>query len=74
MIVDVIKFKDIDNLDMLKIAANVVRHVEDSKISFIFSDNFKVEDIPDDVIINMLDNIDNSYKWLRDYSMDHFIL
>ena len=28
MIVDVIKFKDIDNLDMLKIAANVARHIE----------------------------------------------
>ena len=59
MIVDVIKFKDIDNLDMLKIAANVARHVEEIVIDLKFSNNFKVEDIPDDVIINMLDNIEN---------------
>lgn len=28
MIVDVIKFKEIDNLDMLSIAAKIVKHVE----------------------------------------------
>ena len=59
MIVDVIKEKNIYNLDMLKIAANVARHVEEIVIRVQFSDNFKVEDIPDGVIINLLDNIEN---------------
>ena len=58
MIVDVIKFKDIDNLDMLKIAANVARHVEEIVLYLNFLDNFKLEDIPDDVVINLLDNVE----------------
>ena len=44
---------------MLSIAANIVRHVEEIEINLNFPDNFKVEDIPDDVIINLLDNIEN---------------
>ena len=59
MIVDVIKFKDIDNLDMLKIAAKVAKHVEEIRIDLEFSNNFKIEDMPDNDIINMLDNIEN---------------
>ena len=59
MIVDVIKFKEIDNLGMLKIAAKIAKHVENIFIIVQFSNNFKVEDIPDDVIINMLDNVEN---------------
>ena len=39
--------------------ASIVKHVECSYIYFDFSDDFKLEDMPDDVIINMLDNIEN---------------
>ena len=39
--------------------ANIVKHVEYSKIYIDFSNNFKVEDVSDDVIINLLDNIEN---------------
>ena len=39
--------------------ASIVKHVEYSYIYFDFSDGFRVEDIPDDVIINMLYNVGN---------------
>ena len=39
--------------------ASIVKHVECNEINFWFSDNFKVEDVSDDVIINLLDNIEN---------------
>ena len=39
--------------------ASIVKHVESSEIYFEFSDDFKLKDIPDDVIINLLDNIDS---------------
>ena len=39
--------------------ASIVKHVESSYIYFDFSDDFKLEDMPDDVIISMLDNIEN---------------
>ena len=38
---------------------NIVKHVESSEINLYFSNNFKLEDISDDVIINLLDNIEN---------------
>ena len=46
-----------NNISHLKIKASVVKHIEYRYIYFNFSDDFKVEDIPDEVIINMLDNI-----------------
>ena len=39
--------------------ASVVKHIEYRYIYFNFSDDFKVEDIPDDVVIKLLDNIEN---------------
>ena len=39
--------------------ASIVKHVECSEIYIDFSDNFKVEDVSDDVIMNMLGNIEN---------------
>ena len=39
--------------------AKIVKHVEYSEIRFKFSNNFNIEDMPDDVIINLLDNIEN---------------
>ena len=39
--------------------ASIVKHVEYSHIYFDLSNSFKLEDIPDDVIINMLDNLEN---------------
>ena len=39
--------------------ASIVKHIEYNEIYFNFSDGFRVEDIPDDVIINLLDNVEN---------------
>ena len=39
--------------------AKIVKHVEYSEIYFQFSNNFNIEDVPDNVIINLLDNIEN---------------
>ena len=57
IIIDIIKENDITSLDMLSIAAKVAKHVENIFIRVKFSDNFRVEDVPDDVIINILDNL-----------------
>lgn len=54
-----IQCEEIDNLKNLMIHANISKHIEHSYSSFRFSDNFKVEHMPDDVIINLLDNIEN---------------
>lgn len=35
------------NLNELKIKVNIAKYVECNGIEFIFSDNFKLEDIPD---------------------------
>ena len=47
------------NLTELKLKANIVKHIDHSEIYFEFSHNFKLEDVPDDAIINILDNIEN---------------
>ena len=47
------------NPNELQIKASIAKHVECSYIYFGFSDNFTVEDIPDDTIINLLDNVEN---------------
>ena len=59
MLVYFTKEYEVHNLSELKIKVSIVKHVECSDICFNFSDNLKVEDIPDDVIINLLDNIEN---------------
>ena len=47
------------NLNKLKMRAAIVKRIEYSYISFIFSNNFKVEDIQNYIIISMLDNLEN---------------
>ena len=59
MLVMFIKEDYITNIAELKMKANIVKHVEYSEIFLKFSDQFKLEDIPDDIVINMLDNIEN---------------
>ena len=59
MLVKFVKENYVHNLNELKIKASIVKHVECSYIYFDFSDDFKVEDIPDDIIINLLDNVGN---------------
>ena len=59
MIVDVIKDPNIFNPDMLSLAAKIAKHVEKIVLYLNFSDDFKLEDVPDDVVINLLDNIDS---------------
>lgn len=59
MLVNVINCKDIDNLDILRITGNVAKRVEKIIICLNFSDSFRVENIPDRDIINLLDNIEN---------------
>ena len=59
MLVYFIKGNDVYNLNELKMKAKIVKHVECSEIRFKLSDKFKVEDMPDDIIINLLDNIEN---------------
>lgn len=56
MFVDEYKIK---NLNELKMKANITKHVEYNFIYFEFSNNFKADDISDDVVITLLDNIEN---------------
>ncbi len=58
MFVNIMKYDEISNLEMLSIAAKVTKHVEEIGIKLNFSDNFKLEDIPDDIIISLLDNVE----------------
>lgn len=57
MLVNVVKCNDINNLDMFSIAGKIAKHVEEIGIKLKFSDSFKIEDIPNKVVINLLDNI-----------------
>lgn len=59
MLVNVINCKDIDNLDILRIAGNVAKRVEEIFVKLMFSNNFRIEDIPDRDVIDLLDNIEN---------------
>lgn len=59
MIVDVINETSINNLDILQIAGKIAKHTEYIGINLSFSDNCKVENIPDHVFIDLLDNIEN---------------
>ena len=59
MLVTFVKEDGVYNLSELKMKAKIVKHIEHREIYFNFSDNFKLEDIPDDSIINLLDNIEN---------------
>ena len=59
MLVKFVKEYEVNNLNQLKMKASIVKHLEYCEINFMFSDDFKIEDIPDNIIINMLDNIEN---------------
>ena len=59
MVVSIVKENNVKNLNELKIKASIVKHVECSEIRFIFSNKYNVENIPYDIIINMLDNMEN---------------
>lgn len=39
--------------------ANITKHVESSHIYIQFSNKLRVDEIPDDVIITMLNNVEN---------------
>ena len=39
--------------------ASIAKHVEYSEINLKLSYNFRLENIPDDVVIDLLDNIEN---------------
>lgn len=39
--------------------SQTAKYVEQIGINLSFSDNFRVEDIPDDAVIHLLDNIEN---------------
>lgn len=58
MLVTVIKENKINNLNMLSIAAIVAKHVEENDIIFNFSNDFKIDDIPDNNVIDLLENIE----------------
>ena len=59
MLVKFVNENWVKNQNELKMKASIVKHVECSKIYFNLSKRFKIEDIPDNVIINLLDNIDS---------------
>ena len=58
MLVTIIKENKINNLNMLSIAATVAKHVEENDIIFNFSNDFKIDDIPDNNVIDLLENIE----------------
>mgnify|MGYP007106001309 CR=1 FL=1 len=60
MLVNFVKYSDINNPSELKMNASIVKHVEQSEIYFEFSNNFILEDIPDEIIMNLRDNIENN--------------
>ena len=60
MLVNFVKYSDINNPSELKMNASIVKHVEQSEIIFNFSNNFILEDIPDEIIMNLRDNIENN--------------
>lgn len=61
-----------NNLNELNIKANIEMHVENSLIEFRFTDYFKLDDIPDGVLISTLVNVEN--KLLIVDGFDYFII
>ena len=47
MLVTFVEKQAVTNLKELKIKVSIAKHIECSGIHFRFSDNFKLEDIPD---------------------------
>lgn len=50
---------DVSGLEASKMKANISKYTELSSISIIFSQKFQPEDIPDDVIVSMLNNLEH---------------
>ena len=53
---------------------NIAKHLEYSLIRINFFDNFSLNDIPDKVIINMFDNIENRLLYIlrfKDFIIVH---
>ena len=59
MLVNFVKYSDINNPSELKMNASIVKHVEQSEIIFRLLFCFEGEYIPDDIIISMLSNIEH---------------
>lgn len=50
---------EVKNLSELRMRISMAKCVEYSEITINFSDDFRLEDIPDDTIINMLNYVEN---------------
>ena len=59
MLVNFATNNTITNLTELKMKSSISKHIEYSEINFQFSNNFRLKNILNDTIINMLDNIEN---------------
>lgn len=51
---------------------NISKHLECSEVYLKFSDKFKLNDIPDNTFINILDNVEN--RLLKVYGGEKFII
>ena len=65
MFIKLVNMAAVNNLSKLKMKVSIAKHVEFSDIYFDFSDNIKIEDIPDDIVISLLDNIENRLQLTR---------
>ena len=59
LLVGAVKCDWIENVNMFQMLGKVAKHVEETSVKFGSKGAVKIEDIPDDVIINLLDGIEN---------------
>lgn len=59
MFVTCIYEDEVNNVSELRMKASMAKYVEYSEITINFSDDFNLKDIPDDIVINMLNNVEN---------------
>lgn len=59
LLVGAVKCDWIENVNMFQMLGKVAKHVEETSVKFGSQRAVKIEDIPDDVIINLLDGIEN---------------
>ena len=74
MLVKFVCNREAKNLNELKMKINIAKNFEYSYIRIRFSDEFKLEEISDDVIINMLDNIKNKLLKIDEEYWKSFII
>ena len=60
--------------DGLNILSQIKNHTEYSSIYLEFSNNFKLENIADEIIVSMLDNIENRLLYIATKNNNYFIL